>query len=265
MISYSLLLPIHDLHPNQQLFKDYLFGIDEQKFRSSKLSCWFDVPYQIFYEKYNLYKANIEKTTEIGIEKLKEKNIALMSKQNLSQKEPLGILPQKPRPLFVITDLEIVISNLKNENFKFTKTLEEADIIFLNANIKDNFWQISKSKYANQFPYESCIVMKNHLAKTVVESLGLVKWLQHTYDLEIHLNEFIGEFKSLEEKCKNNLWIIKPPNMARSMDMVITNNLDVILRLLETGPKLAQKYIHKPITLRKKKIDLRFIVLLRSV
>ncbi len=53
--------------------------------------------------------------------------------------------------------------------------------------------------------------------------------------------------------------------MARSMDMIVTKNLDVILRTLETGPKLAQKYIHRPLTLRKNKIDLRYVVLLRSV
>ena len=165
----------------------------------------------------------------------------------------------------VATDLEIVSNNLKLESFKFTQNLEEADILFLNSNVKDDFWKISKGKYVNQFPFEGCIVMKNHLARTVVESLGYVDWLQHTYDLAIHLHEFIGEWKTNQDLYRNNLWIIKPPNMARSMDMVVTDNLDVILRLLETGPKLAQKYIHRPITLRGKKIDLRFIVLLRSV
>lgn len=39
----------------------------------------------------------------------------------------------------------------------------------------------------------------------------------------------------------------------------------LLYRLLETGPRLAQKYISKPCTLRNKKIDLRFIVLLRSL
>ncbi len=53
--------------------------------------------------------------------------------------------------------------------------------------------------------------------------------------------------------------------MARSMDMVVTDNLDAILRLLETGPRLAQKYIHKPLTLIGNKIDLRYIVLVRGV
>ncbi len=53
--------------------------------------------------------------------------------------------------------------------------------------------------------------------------------------------------------------------MARSMDMVVTDNIDAIVRLMETGPKLAQKYIERPMTINKKKIDLRFVVCLKSV
>ena len=53
--------------------------------------------------------------------------------------------------------------------------------------------------------------------------------------------------------------------MARSMDMVVTDNLDAIIRLMESGPKLAQKYIHRPLTINRKKIDLRYVIALRSV
>jgi tubulin--tyrosine ligase-like protein 12 len=107
--------------------------------------------------------------------------------------------------------------------------------------------------------------MKNNLAKTVNNALGHVKWLQKTYDLETHLPAFIGEFQERQRVRKDNHWIIKPPNLARSMDMVVTNNLDAIIRLMETGPKLAQKYIHRPLTLFGNKIDMRFVVLVRSV
>ena len=52
--------------------------------------------------------------------------------------------------------------------------------------------------------------------------------------------------------------------MARGIDCNVTNSLDCIIRLIETGPKIAQKYIEKPFLLNGKKIDFRFIVLLRS-
>lgn len=53
--------------------------------------------------------------------------------------------------------------------------------------------------------------------------------------------------------------------MARSMDTWVTNNCDQIVRLVETGPKIAQKYIDRPITFKGRKIDLRYVVLLKSL
>ena len=53
--------------------------------------------------------------------------------------------------------------------------------------------------------------------------------------------------------------------MARSIDMVVTDNLDNIIRQMESGPRLVQKYIQNPLTIEGKKIDLRFIVAVKSV
>lgn len=53
--------------------------------------------------------------------------------------------------------------------------------------------------------------------------------------------------------------------MARSMDTWVTNNIDQIVRLVETGPKIAQKYIDRPITFKNRKIDLRYVVVLKSL
>jgi tubulin--tyrosine ligase-like protein 12 len=53
--------------------------------------------------------------------------------------------------------------------------------------------------------------------------------------------------------------------MARSMDMIITDNLSVIIKSMETGPKIAQKYICKPVLRRGRKVDLRFILLVKSI
>ena len=72
--------------------------------------------------------------------------------------------------------------------------------------------------------------------------------MQETYDLEYHLPVFIGAFNDREKKGLENTWIVKPSNMARSIDTWVTNNVEQVCRLMETGPKIAQKYIDRPIT-----------------
>jgi tubulin--tyrosine ligase-like protein 12 len=53
--------------------------------------------------------------------------------------------------------------------------------------------------------------------------------------------------------------------MARSMDSWVSANLEQILRVSETGPKIAQKYIERPCTFRGRKFDMRFVALVKSV
>lgn len=67
-----------------------------------------------------------------------------------------------------------------------------------------------------------------------------------------------------EKKNEENTWILKPINGARSTDHVITNNLDCIIRHVETTPRLIQKYLHNPFLIDNKKIDTRMWVVVRS-
>lgn len=53
--------------------------------------------------------------------------------------------------------------------------------------------------------------------------------------------------------------------MARSMDMIITDNLSLMIRNMETGPKIAQKYITSPVLRKGRKVDLRYILLVKSI
>lgn len=93
--------------------------------------------------------------------------------------------------------------------------------------------------YISWFKYENALVSKENLAQMVKKTLKDKSCIKETYDLSWELPCFIGAFQDRTKKGLDNTWIIKPNNLARSIDTWVTNNVDQIVRLVETGPKIA--------------------------
>lgn len=193
----------------------------------------------------------------------------------------------------VVSDLKYVIDNISFP-FEITSDFNEADIVWLsenyysinplpmNLNDEENL-KIKNYHFKNQFPYEAFLCMKSHLKELIQETKGFCNYYGLTYDLETELSAFIGNFYFNQEpyfynknsKTKeseiytnnillDNTWILKPTNMARSIDMIVSNNLNEIIKCSETGPKICQKYINNPYLMNGKKFDFRYMILVKS-
>jgi tubulin--tyrosine ligase-like protein 12 len=101
----------------------------------------------------------------------------------------------------------------------------------------------SPKSFINQFAYENVITVKDLLAIVSRRVKESTKWLPITYNLSYELPKFCAYFRQRETDGLDNHWILKPWNLARSIDMTITKNLNQIIRCQETGPKVFKHFI----------------------
>ncbi|KAL3532696.1 hypothetical protein ACH5RR_006217 [Cinchona calisaya] len=255
-VSYSILWPISNVQRGDECTRDFLFGIGEDKQRSARLSAWFHTPKNYFIREYEKHRMKLQS------KKFHSPPVALSTSTTDTLCQSDGTA------LCVYTDIPQVEEFLTRAEFVITSEPKDADIIWTSMQVDEEMKKaagLNDQQIINQFPFEACLVMKHHLAETIQKAYGSPEWLQPTYNLETELTQLIGDYCFRERDKLDNLWILKPWNMARTIDTTVTGNLSAIIRLMETGPKVCQKYIEHPALLKGKKFDLRYIVLVRSM
>nr|CAD7457551.1 unnamed protein product [Timema tahoe] len=273
-IPYSLLFPIKNLSKDEEVTRDFVEGpIRTPSDRRVLLLPW--QPSSFISEDF--------KQEEPGEEYFLEGHI-IESLPNLDTIKASAISLETNMKLKVYSEYELVNNYLTDSRFELTNDEDAANILWYTHHFKQ-FEDLSESiipKFVNQFPFEHVITIKDLLSIVCRRSKNISKtmdsellemyplWLPVTYNLKTELTKFVSYFQHRENKGLDNHWICKPWNLARGLDTHITNNINYIVRLPFTGPKIAQKYIEDPVLFNRLdcglvKFDIRYVLLLKSI
>ncbi|EZA59885.1 hypothetical protein DMN91_001120 [Ooceraea biroi] len=268
-ITYTLLFPTRDVTVGSEVTRDFVEGqTSDPETRRALLLPWV---YSSFQEK------SFEQAEP-------DADYFLAGRINESLPETIDMIkPDTRKVLKVFSQYGNVNDYLTDPAFEITDNEEEADVLWLVSHYKA-YKELSVSRphvFVNQFPHENVLTVKALLSivcrrkatKLHVDSDTLETrptWLPTTYNLSTELAQFVAYFTQRANKGLDNHWICKPWNLARGMDTHITSNLHHILRLPCTGPKIAQKYVARPVLYSRPgvgrvKFDVRYVLLLKSV
>lgn len=273
-IVYSLLFPLRCAHKGDEVLRDYVFGIADEIERRARLLPWIPSSFKAIdflqsepSEDYFISGRILETLPNIDALIPKDTNGSALDS----------------KPLKVFSDYPYINEYLTSPKFSLVTDEHSADILWLTSHFKQykEFSELYPNKFINQFPFENVITIKDLLAivsrrnDSITGSFSdtlpfLPNWLPTTYNMSTELPKFISYFQHREDKELDNYWICKPWNLARGMDMMITNDLDCIVRQSSSGHKIAQKYIEDPVLFHRDgigsvKFDVRYVLLLKSV
>ncbi|KAG7203962.1 hypothetical protein KM043_001828 [Ampulex compressa] len=270
-LTYTLLFPIKDVNFEDEITRDFVEGqTNDSKKRRALLIPWVD----------SYFMDESFSQTE------PDENYFLAGhiRESLPERVNSELLERDSNTKFkVFSQYTYINEYLTDSAFEIVDSEEEADILWYISHFK-NYKELSLRSprvFVNQFPFENVITIKDLLSivcrrRATHKAFDLdtletyPPWLPTTFNLSTELVQFVSYFEHRAAMGLDNHWICKPWNLARGLDTHVTSNLYQILRLPSTGPKIAQKYISKPVLfdrpgIGKVKFDIRYVVLLKSV
>ncbi|CAG5121659.1 unnamed protein product [Candidula unifasciata] len=269
-IAYSIMWPIMEVENGDEATRDFVDGELDPAKRSARLIPWMP-----------------QDMTDISFTQV-EPDVSYFQSYRQDETWPSADfecegLP-RDRNLRVYIDYKDLREQLTDGRFDIVFDPLDADILWYCSHFHD-FKTFSESRpncLINQFPCENVLTVKDLLAITARRAAVTAKtdqdpfksnpkWLPVTYNLNTELSKFVSYFQNRQKRGLDNHWICKPWNLARGLDTHVTKNLNRIIRVNESGPKVACKYVENPVLFFRSdigsfvKFDLRFIVLLTSV
>jgi hypothetical protein len=176
---------------------------------------------------------------------------------------------------------EALKTKLPRDMFELVDNASDADFLLLVANVKD-FLSIPPRQRISQFPYEGGFVRKDLLPLTVrrycfrrdgsddkrqVEP----EWWLPCYDTSTEFHLLYNDFLYRLRTGQSNDWIVKPAQGTRAQGHRVVFGTDDASDLANacspfdnSGDKVAQLLVSRPLLVHGKKFDLRVIVVVRS-
>nr|CAH8863147.1 unnamed protein product [Trichobilharzia regenti]CAH8863148.1 unnamed protein product [Trichobilharzia regenti]CAH8863149.1 unnamed protein product [Trichobilharzia regenti] len=292
-LCYSIFWFVTDLQEGDSVTVDYIEHIKDAELRPYYLLPWQPVDFSSKPVEHTYVLTNEFFTSH----RIQETLPVACRSEEIIERETLC----------VYADLEQVKKYLTHPRFTFVDSPEKADILWMHEHFKE-FERLSIDRpntFVNQFPGESILTVKDLLASlaailakdsyelsgqsnntndnnnNIDEKLS-TPWYPITFNLVYELPQFCSYFQSKCNEIGNNkdeettsteknLWILKPWNLGRGLGIIITDNLDRIIKTCDTNPMIASRYITDPVLFYRDdlqanvKFDIRYIVLLHSV
>ena len=265
---YSVLWPLRDIDDNEEVVRDYAYGVTDPIMRQIKLMPWYQPKLAELTHSLDefaaAYNEDIMLRIDTPLKSQPYEDLKAIYKTNYT----------------VFTDIVLLSDTLTLENFTFVDDKDKADILWVSDHYRkfDELIPESHILFINQFPFEDLYTCK-HFMSTLIISHGKFdandiytrgySWLPLTFELNYDLKLFVRCFLKRQEMGLKNIWILKPVNKARGIDIHVTDDLDKIIRHTESVPKLACLYITDPMLfyrpgIGKVKIDIRYVILLTN-